>query len=193
MECVLYMGVTLFWCCCNVKRVQHVPLLCTGSEWWGKEMGKEVIYIVNKSCFSIFSLCYCLKSTALFIAVWHAFPQCHFKKGKNKYGNFFVVKIVTQWNHTSSFFFSWWNLKPTRHRFLNLNYACQRLMQSQQNAVQQDVFWWLKESGQRRQGLGTMAFLGQWMAWLAIGLLPRGGSGIWTTYIERHRALKLFA
>lgn len=147
------MGLTLFWCCCNVKKVQHVPLLCTGSGWWGKEMGKEVIYIMNKSHFSIFSPCYCLKSTALFIAVWHVFPQCHFKKGKNKYRNFFVVKIVTQWNHTSSFSSSWWNLKPTRHRFLNLNYACQRLMQSQQNAVQKMCSDGWESQG--REGRGT--------------------------------------
>lgn len=55
-------------------RVQPVPLLCTGSGGWGKEMGEEVVYIMSKSSFSIFSSCYCLESTALFMAVWHVFP-----------------------------------------------------------------------------------------------------------------------
>lgn len=56
------------------KDFKHVLLLCTGLRWWGKEMGEEVTYIISKSSSSIFSPCYCLESTALFMAVWHVFP-----------------------------------------------------------------------------------------------------------------------
>lgn len=93
-------------------------------------MAEEVIYILSKSGFSIFSPCYCLESTAPTHGSLACVSLVPFQKGKNNYGNFFVVKIVTQWNPISSFFSSWWNLKATRHRFLNLNYACQRLVWS---------------------------------------------------------------
>lgn len=44
-------------------RVHHVQLLCTDSGLWEMEMEEEVIYILSKSGFSIFSHCYCLEST----------------------------------------------------------------------------------------------------------------------------------
>lgn len=42
--------------------VYYVLFLCIDLGWWGKEMGEEVIYILSKLSFFIFSFCYCLES-----------------------------------------------------------------------------------------------------------------------------------
>lgn len=67
------------------------------------------------------------------------------------------MKIVPQCSHISSFFFSWWNLKPTRHRFLNLNYASQRLMERRRvesAKPRQAKYAWVPESQGREGGGG---------------------------------------
>lgn len=161
MEYVLYIGLSPFWCfwrCCKHSKGPTCILLCTGSAWWGREAGEEVMLYTSWANQAFLFL--------VLATVWKVQP-CSWQSGmyflsaiskreKNKYGNFFVVKIVTQWNHISSFFFSWWNLKPTRHRFLNLNYACKGSCRggdwSQQNRGWQDVLWFLRDRAEKAGG-----------------------------------------
>lgn len=59
----------------------------------GKEMGEEVIYILSKSSFSIFSPCYCLESTALSYGSLACVSLVPFQKNEKKIWEFFVVKM----------------------------------------------------------------------------------------------------
>ena len=146
-------------------------LLCTGSVWQGKEMGEEVIYILSKSSFSIFSPCYCLESTALFMVVWLVFPQCHFKKGEKKNMGIFCSENSS--SVQSHQFLLFLLMKPQTHQ---AQIPQPQLCKSKAHGEEESGVSKTKagkiclgtgEPGQRRRGRGGRP-LHQW----SLGLLP---------------------
>lgn len=92
MEYALYIGLSLFWCfwcCCKQTKLFDMYHFCVLAQGGGERKWERKLYTSwANQAFLFLVLATVWKVQPLFMAVWHAFPQCHFKKGKNKYGNF---------------------------------------------------------------------------------------------------------
>lgn len=124
-------------------------------------MGEEVIYILSKN-FSIFSIATVWKVQPLFMAVWHVFPQCHFKQAKNKYGILYFCSensyLVKQHKFLFFFFLDKTSIAPgtdSSTSTMHVKGLCRVRECCQQNPVLHDAVVPQRQAGKAAGGQGA--------------------------------------